>query len=75
MGLGIGVQTAWGEHGVLDAVYTPDAGALPEVRYGRNYVDKSRWTPEVAQDFEERLSQLRAEWAAMNKIVRLFKAS
>ena len=39
-GLGIG-------YGVLDAVYTPDAGALPEVRYGRNYVDSrgghQRW--------------------------------
>ena len=43
-GLGIG-------SGVFDAVYTPDDDALPEVRYGRNYVDKSRWSPEVAQDF------------------------
>ena len=24
---------------VFDAVYTPDVGALPEVRYGMNYVD------------------------------------
>ena len=58
-GLGIGYR-------VFDAVYTPDVRALPEVRHGRNYVDSSRWSPAVAQDFEERLSHLRAEWAAMN---------
>ena len=62
-------------YGVFDAVYTPDAGVLPQVGYGRDYVDKSRWTPEVAQNFEETLSGLRGQWAALNKTVRLFKSS
>ena len=36
------------DHGVFDAVYTPAVDALSEVRYGRNNVDKSRCSPEVA---------------------------
>ena len=67
-GLGVG-------YGVFDAVYKPPAGEPPAARYGRNYADKSRWTAEVAQDWEARLEGLRAQWGLMNVTVRLFKVS
>ena len=60
-------------YGVFDAVYKTPADESPAVRYGRNYADKSRWTAEVAQDWEARLSGHRDEWAANNVTVRLFK--
>ena len=65
-GLGIG-------YGVFDAMYVPDDGKLPEVRYGRNYVDKSRWTGGVPQYWGERLALVRDQWAALGVTVRLFK--
>ena len=42
-GLGVG-------YGVFDAVYEPPVAEMPMVRYGRNYVDSSRWMDEEAQD-------------------------
>ena len=54
-------------------MYTPPVDEPPLVEHGRNYADKSRWTLEVAQDWEARVSALRQEWAAMNVTMRLFK--
>ena len=65
-GLGVGA-------GVFDAVYTPAENALPLTRYGKAYAKESDWTPAVAQDWEERLEGLRAEWAGSGVTVRLFK--
>ena len=64
-GLGVGYE-------VFDAVYVPAEGELPEVRYGRNYADKSRWTGGVPQHLGG-LTELRDQWAAMCVTVRLFK--
>ena len=65
-GLGVGA-------GVFDATYTPDENALPLTRYGKGYAKESDWTPAVAQDWEQRLEGLRAEWAGGGVTVRLFK--
>ena len=67
-GLGIG-------YGVFDAVYEPPAEEMPMARYGRNYAESSRWTDEVAQDWQARMSGLRDEWGCQKVTVRLFKAS
>ena len=56
-------------------MYDPPADETPLVRHGRNYADKSRWTDEVSQDWEARLSGLRDEWSAANVTVRLFKVA
>ena len=67
-GLGVG-------YGIFDAVYEPPAGEMPMPRYERNYLDSSRWTQEVAQDWQARLAALTDEWSALDVTVRLFKAS
>ena len=48
---------------------------MPMARYGWTYADSSRWTDEVAQDWQARLVALTKEWAAMIVTVRLLKAS
>ena len=47
--------------------------ALPLTWYGKGYASESDWTPAVAQDWEERLDDLRAQWAGGGVTVRLFK--
>ena len=58
---------------MFDATYTPDENALPLTRYGKGYAKEPDWTPVVAQDWEERVGGLRAEWAGSGVTVRLFK--
>ena len=58
---------------MFDAVYTPPIDGPPLAGYGRNYGGRSRWTPEVAQDWEAMVSGLRQECATLNVTVRLFK--
>ena len=65
-GLGVG-------SGVFDAVYTPAEDDLPLARYGKCYASESDWAPAVAQDWEERLDDLRVQWAGSGVTVRLFK--
>ena len=59
--------------GVFDAVYTPAENALPLMRYGKGYASESDWTSAVAQDWEERLDDLRVQWAGSGVTFRLFK--
>ena len=59
--------------GMFDVMYTPAEGDLPLVRYGRSYASESDWTPAVAQDWEERLTELRNKWVGNGMTVRLFK--
>ena len=54
-------------------MYTPVENALPLMRYGKGYASEPDWTPTVAQDWEERLDDLRVQWAGSGVTVRLFE--
>ena len=66
-----GRPRCWGR-GVRRGVH-PAENALPLTRYRKGYASESAWTPAVAQDWEERSDDLRAQWAGSGVTVRLFK--